>query len=146
MGLGWYYFGCGPREAGHYCWDHRGQRDSGYVKGAHINWGSFDGTLPPQPEREVYVASFSRLGGWGKAALSWWDRSQDKRPASNSTILCPIITATPAEVYAQAQVIFPWVFARLPQPLVLHANSERWFGPLHTVIAGAPAPEDKDAV
>lgn len=124
--VGWYYFGCG-REAGHYCFDHTGQKDWGRDG---INWGKFDGTLPPQPERELYVASFSRLGGWGKAVLSWWDGSVDKRRGSNSTILCPIITKTPAEVYAEAQIIFPWVFARLPQPLTLNKLSENVFGPL----------------
>lgn len=130
---GWFYFGCGPREAGHYCFDHRGQKHYGDRFG--IQWGKFDGTLPPQPEREGYVASFSRLGGWGKAALSWWDYSMDKRGASNSTVLCPRVLIAPAEMYVEAQRIFPWVFARLPQPLKLNPISERVFGPLHAVDA-----------
>lgn len=125
---GWFYFGCGRREAGHYCFDHTGQKVWGSVTG--IQWSRFDGMLPPQPERERYVASFSRLGGWGKAALSWWDGSVDGRPQSNSTVLCPNINISPAEMYAEAQRVFPWVFSRLPQPLKLNPLSERAFGPL----------------
>lgn len=131
---GWFYFGCG-REAGHYCFDHTGGKVHRSISG--IQWSRFDSMLPPQPEQARYVASFSRLGGWGKAALSWWDGSVDKRPGSNSTILCPIITKTPAEVYAEALVIFPWVFSRLPQPLTLNPLSERVFGPLHSMTEKA---------
>lgn len=124
--VGWFYFGCG-REAGHYCFDHAGQK---HWPSGGINWNRFDGMLPPQPEQERYVASFSRLGGWGKAALSWWDGSVDGRPQSNSTVLCPRFNITPAEMYVEAQLVFPWVFARLPQQLTLNKLSENAFGPL----------------
>lgn len=135
---GWFYIGCG-HEAGHYCFDHTGQK----VWDSEIRWSHYDGMLPPQPERERYVASFSRLGGWGKAALSWWDGSVDKRPGSNSTILCPVITKTPAEVYAEAQVVFPWVFERLPQTLTLNRLSERVFGPLIAPSSNSPTKEER---
>ena len=38
----------------------------------------------------------------------------------------------PAEMLERAKGIFPWVFSRLPQELVMHPISERAFGPLPT--------------
>lgn len=109
------YFGCG-REAGHYLWDQYGHKITYGPTPRRLN---LDGVLAPQPEKDLYVASFSRLGGWGLSALSWWDRSVDRRPASNSIIYAPSLTITPEEMLAASKDAFPWVFARLPQELVL---------------------------
>lgn len=82
---------------------------------------NFDGILGPQPESNsnLYKASFSRLGGWGYSALSWWDRSKDTRSGSNSTILAPDLRIHPKEMLKEAVTRFSWVFSRLPQEIIL---------------------------
>ena len=47
-------------------------------------------------------------------------------------MLAPSLTMHPAEMLERAKGIFPWVFSRLPQELVMHPISERAFGPLPT--------------
>ena len=122
-GLPWLYFGCGQRQLGHYLFRENGQTLHAYGSNplAHLQRMNWDGALAPQPERSdrLYQASLSRLGGWGYSALSWWDRSADKRSASNSTILAPHLAIDPANMLDEAYARFPWVFARLPQPLVV---------------------------
>jgi hypothetical protein len=116
----WLFFGCGPRENGHYLLTQSGEKLFAY--GSHPNaWlrsMCWDGNLAPQPEPApeslIYRAAFSRLGGWGYSALSWWDRSADKRGKSNSTILAPSLTIEPEAMLAEAQQRFPWAFSRLP--------------------------------
>lgn len=125
---GWFYVGCGPREIGHYVWEHTGQKFRHHT----INFNWCDGSLQYPSYTQLYVATFSRLGGYGKSALAWWDCSADKRPKSSSTILAPSLTMHPAEMLERAKGIFPWVFSRLPQELVMHPISERAFGPLPT--------------
>lgn len=121
--LPWLYFGCGPRGNGHYLHDQTGEKLHAYGSHplAHLQRMNWDGVLAPQPERSdrLYQASFSRLGGWGYSALSWWDRSADTRSASNSTVLAPHLSIDPAVMLDDAYARFSWVFARLPQPLVL---------------------------
>ena len=114
---GWFYFGCGGG-AGHYLFNALGSKV--YADGRLRRLRDhFDGTLPPQPEAELYVASFSRLGGWNMSALSWWDRSVDKRPGSNSTVFAPGLVIDPRAMLDLAHARFPWVFNRLPRPLSL---------------------------
>ena len=74
------------------------------------------------------MATFSRLGGYGKSALAWWDCSADKRPKSSSTVLAPSLTMHRRNART-GEGDFPWVFSRLPQELVMHPISERAFGP-----------------
>lgn len=121
--LPWLYFGCAPGQSGHYLLRESGSTLHAYGSNplAYLQRMCWDGNLAPQPERggELYRASLSRLGGWGYSALSWWDRSQDKRGASNSTILAPDLTIAPADMLRESQARMPWVFTRLPQELVL---------------------------
>lgn len=130
---GWFYVGCGPREIGHYVWDHTGRKFRHHA--IDFNW--CDGTLQYPSYTQLYVATLSRLGGYGKSALAWWDCSADKRPKSSSTVLAPSLTIHPAELQERAKAIFPWVFERLPQPLTMHPISERVFGPLGNDIQKA---------
>lgn len=107
----WLYFGC-HREPGHYLWtvgmgrnyDHRLNKLS-----------HFDGSLPPQGDQTGYVASVSRLGGWGMSALAFWDYSVDKRGGCNSVFFAPSLTISPGELMAGAKKHFPEVWARLPE-------------------------------
>ena len=108
--LQWLYFGC-YKESGHYLWlpgmqkDHRQQ----------YRWlCQFDGILAPQPEHTLYVASYSWLGGWKLAALSWWDRSVDTRPNTNSIVFCDFDFGGGDLMLAQARIEFPEIFARQP--------------------------------
>jgi hypothetical protein len=75
--------------------------------------------LPPQTDTTPYVATVSRLEGWGFTALAFWDYSVDKRGGCNSVIFAPSLTITADELLAEAQRRFPQVFGRLPQPVVL---------------------------
>lgn len=113
----WLYFGChnGP---GHYLW----------VEGmisthAHGLPRNFDGLLAPQNTRKPYIASVSRLEGWGMSALSFWDYSVDSRPGSNSIIFAPSLTITPEEFLSEAKRRFPQVFARIPGDVVLMGDA-----------------------
>lgn len=112
----WYYFGCHQRP-GHYL----------FTQGMRENWrhgwprelSRFDGMLPPQMDTAPYIATVSRLEGWGLTALAFWDYSVDKRGGCNSVVFAPSLTITPADLLAEAQVRFPEVFGRLPQPVRL---------------------------
>lgn len=122
-----YYFGCGL-EAGHFLFESDGRVDGpakSYMVPASDKWlKNIDGLFPPQPELQLsdnglYRATMTYLHGY--TILSWWDRSVDKRPGSNSTILLPKnFTMDGTGFFAAcnlAQQLFPWVFARLPQRL-----------------------------
>jgi len=115
MAAEWIYFGC-HREAGHYT----------FREGMHRFWSRdsrdlsrFDGMLPPQDDTTGYVATVSRLEGWGLTALAFWDYSVDKRGGCNSVVFAPSLTITPEALLDEAQARFPQVFGRLPQPVRL---------------------------
>jgi hypothetical protein len=115
----WIYFGCG-HGAGHYAFTQaRNSLPPPHPLFRKIE--RLDGVLPPQPERDalLYWAAFSRLGGLGWTALAWWDRSVDKRPASNSLILAPGLTIEAEQMLEEARLRFPWVFARCPEVRLL---------------------------
>ena len=114
----WVYFGC-HKELGHYTYSedmHKLVRRFG-----SRDLSRFDGMLPPQTDTEPYVATVSRLGGWGLTALAFWDYSVDGRPGSNSVIFAPSLTIAPEDLLLEAKRRFPQVFGRLPQPVSLRA-------------------------
>lgn len=115
---GWIYFGC-RSGVGHYLCNERGGSLGRDPRFDRLN--RLDGKLAPQPERndQLYQAALSRLEGFGLSALSWWDRSVDRRSGSNSIIFAPSLDIEPSDMLAEAQKRFPWVFARLPQPVIL---------------------------
>lgn len=117
----WFYFGC-YREPGHYVFT-EGMR--GYTPpwgSSERNLNRFDGMLPPQDSAEPYVATVTRLEGWGLTALAFWDYSVDKRGGCNSVVFAPSLTITAEDLLAEAQARFPQVFGRLPQPVRLKAT------------------------
>ena len=61
------------------------------------------------------MAALSRLGGWGVSALSFWDRTGDSRPGSNSTFFAPGLTISAEDIVAGSKRLFPQVWARLPE-------------------------------
>ena len=118
--MDWFYFGCGD-QTGHYLFNQNQHKVKATYGKIERSLEEFDGILPPFPELKVpnYKASFSRLGGLGYSALSWWDRSVDSRPGSSSTIFAPDLTIPAPSMLILAQARFPWVFSRLPQPVTL---------------------------
>lgn len=107
----WFYFGC-HGGAGHYLWDARMWKVRDY---RFERLGHFDGNLCYPEGDGLYVASLTRLGGWGYSALSFWDRTIDKRGGCNSSFFAPSLTATPQSILDGAKVVFPEVYGRLPE-------------------------------
>lgn len=117
----WCYFGCPRHGLGHYLLDQRGESIKAGFGDPERYIEKWDGILPPHPKRstELHQATVSRLPGLGISALAWWDRSGDSRSASNSALFAPHPEAGPEWLIEEGQRLFPWVFARLPQPLQL---------------------------
>ena len=121
----WLYFGC-HRNPGHYlfCEGMRSRYERKYDRLTH-----FDGKLPPQDSAAPYIATVSRLEGWGMSALAFWDYSVDSRGGCNSVVFAPSLTIEPADLLAEAQTRFPEVFGRLPQPVRLLSSNAKVTGP-----------------
>ena len=113
---GWAYFGC-HRQPGHYVFS-EGMRPLVRRYGSR-DVSRFDGMLPPQADTAPYIATVSRLEGWGLTALAFWDYSVDKRGGCNSVVFAPSLTIAPGDMLSEAQERFPEVFGRLPQPVRL---------------------------
>lgn len=107
----WFYFGCYERP-GHYVF-RTGMRSAYGTIGEKLT--RFDGCLAPQSTSEGYVATISRLGGWGMTALSFWDYTVDKRGGCNSNFFAPSLTISAEEMLAGAAEHFPHVWKRLPE-------------------------------
>lgn len=112
----WLYYGClRPPDYGLYDVDLNPVRDLRFAKLTR-----FDGLLAPQPERDdhLYQAALTRLGGWGFVALSWWDRSVDRRPGANGIVFTPA-GIDPEAALELARRTFPAIFNRQPRAIVL---------------------------
>ena len=116
----WLYFGC-HRVAGHYLF-REGMRQIGYDRKLE-RLSHFDGKLPSQDNDAPYIATVSRLEGWGMSALAFWDYSVDKRGGCNSVVFAPSLTIAPDDLLIEAQKRFPEVFGRLPQPVRLLSSN-----------------------
>lgn len=112
----WLYFGC-HKVPGHYVFGE--EMRSRCQRYGSMDLSRLDGMLPPQTDTAPYVATVSRLEGWGVSALAFWDYSVDKRGGCNSVVFAPSLTIAPEELLAEAQARFPQVFGRLPQPVRL---------------------------
>lgn len=112
---GYLYFGCGPDSIGHYLYDKDGRRFTRHPWDRSLN---FDGTLAPQPEEKLYVGTVNRLPGWNMTAVAWWDRSGDKRGASNSVFFAPLCIAE-SVIVEYFEHLIPWAAKRMPQRLTL---------------------------
>lgn len=112
----WFYFGC-HKQSGHYVFG-EGMRSIGQRYGSR-DLSRFDGMLPLQIDTAPYIATVSRLEGWGLTALAFWDYSIDKRGGCNSIVFAPSLTISPDDLLAESERRFPEVFTRLPQPVRL---------------------------
>lgn len=102
-----YFFGCDGR-SGHYL------KGPGLAPIERENWGwadrmsALDGELAPRTEGcEIqHIAQLWRLTGFTPvpySALSWWDRSVDRRPGSNIIIWAPGHTVSAEDVLELAR-------------------------------------------
>ncbi len=73
-----------------------------------------DGTLPPQQSKQPYIATLSRLPGWGLSALAFWDYSVDTRAGSNSAFFAPSLEISAEELMHEAAIRFPEIWQRFP--------------------------------
>jgi hypothetical protein len=124
------YFGCPRgvwhyREAGHRFVAPSGNPLKTWVSQAQQPWGlKVDGGLAPRewdsrraPEMPQGVAALHHKDGW--TALSFWDRSGDSRPASNSTFIFDAALDFDQAV-AAARAHFAGLFERFPFEVVPH--------------------------
>lgn len=112
-----YYFGCIDRP-GHYMHGPRGydREADRFTEGNP--WGyKIDGRLCPSGPEVEGRALVHHKDGW--TALSFWDRSVDRRGKCNSNFLAEG-TFTFAEMIELARQHFPKVVARFSFPIVEH--------------------------
>jgi hypothetical protein len=109
-----FYFGCYGR-SGHYL--HVPSMEHAYGLMAHKYLEYLDGDLAPEGGQVQFKAQLWRLTGYTPtpySALSWWDRSVDKRPGSNSILFAPGHTVTAQGILDLAHRLYPKVMGRLP--------------------------------
>lgn len=126
------FHGCGMREVGHYWWA-PGMISSGAFRRRHndrleddpyryVPWGfSVDGGLAPQGDR-LHVEGQGAFAQSGRfigtleeewwSAISWWDNSIDKRPASNATFVIDQRVSA-AELLVATEAKFSEVLGRM---------------------------------
>ena len=106
-----YFFGC-TRAMGHYLvgpglryLDDREQR------GWYDRMECLDGSLAPKPGPQIECQAWAwRLTGFTPqpySALSWWDRTVDRRDGSNIIIFAPGHTVTAEDILVLARRHFP---------------------------------------
>lgn len=116
----WLYFGCHER-AGHYLFG-KGMRNVYERKLDKLR--TLDGLLPPQGISTGYIATVSRLGGFGLSALAFWDYTIDSRGGSNSVFYAPSLTISPEDLLSGAREHFPEVWKRLPEVRLADAPTQ----------------------
>ena len=124
-----YYYGC-IGKPGHYLhipaaspWDGKVHSNpDGWPKAwaSHYAGGQIDGTLCPRGRQVEGAASLHHVEGW--TALAFWDRSVDRRPASNSVFVVREWLDFPA-MLERARAAWPDVFARFSFPVVPGATN-----------------------
>lgn len=116
----WLYFGCVDRP-GHHLRDE--QLRPTYQK-QYDKLGHFDGLLPPRDSVKPYIATFSRLGGWGLSAIAFWDYSVDSRGGCNSVFYVDSLTIDPHDMMKEIKQRFSTLFERFPSEVVFHPSVE----------------------
>lgn len=131
-----YYFGCkSAEEIGHYLFSPG--MDSGspwHPKRWEdvIPWGhKIDGGLCPDGPQTEGVIAYTHNEHWHNqtpehwSAISWWDRSADKRGASNCSFLINIHISA-AGLLILARATYPTVFARMKYRLLVPDEDHVW--------------------
>jgi hypothetical protein len=111
-----FYFGCGSGP-GHYFFGGKGSYSRSIAEELPgINCkvlDNIDGAYPPGgPEKEgIYLESIVPP----VRIVSWWDRSVDSRPGSNSNLI-GYGYGSAEEMLDDAVRLYPWVMKRHPRP------------------------------
>lgn len=105
------FFGCGPREAGHYWWPSWPRAERRAALPAWLLEENVDCGLLPDGAQVEGVVRVHRREGW--SAFAWWDRSGDKRGNSNSVLAVKDEAITFEEALRLGRERFPWAFERI---------------------------------
>ena len=117
--MNFYHFGCQDR-AGHYLFAASGSLKRDYYD---IPVAKLDGGLCPKadpwgkPGQVQGQALLHHISGW--TIVSFWDRSIDTRPGSNSSFLAEAADLTFDQMMQLANRHFPKVVGRFKFPIVL---------------------------
>lgn len=112
------YFGCEDAgHLGHYLYDPGFMSLYGEKMPEGLRAHDLDGEYCPktEPHQAEGLAKLHKIAGW--TVIAFWDRSADKRYASNAAFLYKG-DHTFEEVVAKAKEIFPTVWARFTFPIV----------------------------
>ena len=115
--LSTYFFGCSRSGPGHYLVGpklrslHERRSDFGW----HDRMKGLDGSLAPKPGPQTEAVAWAwRLTGFTPSpysALSWWDRSVDKRGGSNVILFAPGHTVTAEAILDLGRRDYPGLFS-----------------------------------
>jgi len=118
-----YYFGCSNDDTGHYLWTKEdNEKDWDFMKpGARepLNTSLDTGYAPEEVNQREGLANVHVFSGW--TVVSFWDRSKDKRPGSNSAFIAQGVR-TFSEVMDLARALFPKTMARFKFQIVPHKH------------------------
>ncbi len=115
-----YYFGCRTGEIGHYL--HR--RGMSHCREQHMKWAQhLDGVFPPATTGYEVEGEAAMHFVHGFTVIAFWDRSQDKRHASNSAFYIKGQHDFESAVRL-AREAFPSVWERFKFEVVLSAEYE----------------------
>ena len=105
-----FYFGC-HRETGHFLWKEDQRRASrSDERSLSFNWTILDACLFPVDAKDVQgEATITHFMGW--TVISFWDRSVDKRPMSNSSFVVKGHHSFD-DMVKMTKEKFPWVWSR----------------------------------
>lgn len=106
-----FYFGCwSPDKTGHFLYNSHGQKIREDIKDFPMRPTALDGSLlNGVPDKQGNAVLFH---GRGWTLLSFWDRSGDSRPASNSTFVFHDELTFESAV-EEAQLAFPGRWSRI---------------------------------
>ena len=123
----WLFFGC-YKHPGHYLFRRHMVSVSTLPERSLTG---FDGLLAPMQYSDAYtnkadryVATITRLPGWGYTALSFWDNTVDTRGGSNCIFFAPSLTITFDEMLKGIEVNFPEVWVRFPKIILFQPLEE----------------------
>jgi hypothetical protein len=127
-----FFFGCGNNQKGHYLFEsddrmngHTDQISDRYGINRRILGGVIDSSFAPAgtDEQSKYQLSYicTTKADFIKI-VSWWDRTGDSRPGSNSSLI-GIGYSSAEEMIDDAYVYFPMTMGRMPRPTSLRTET-----------------------
>lgn len=121
-----YFFGCGNNQKGHYLFEsddrstgHTDPISDRYGINRRILGGMIDSSFAPANNEEQFKYQLSYVGTTKVdfiKIVSWWDRTGDSRPGSNSSLI-GIGYASAEDMVDDAYAIFPKTMGRMTRPV-----------------------------